>query len=81
MYVSFQSTTPTAAMETCTWSCANKWGFDQSQILNDVDSVMKLAFTWGYRWRKSYSDMNSNAEVKTHSNFSNGYSPVAEKAS
>jgi hypothetical protein len=28
MYVSFQSTTPTAAMETCTWSCANKWGFD-----------------------------------------------------
>jgi patched 1 protein/patched 2 protein len=53
----------------------------RSQILNDVDTVMKLAFTWGYRWRKSYSDINSNAEVKAHSNFSNGYSPVAVKAS
>jgi patched 2 protein len=38
------------------------------QILNDVDSVMKLAFTWGYRWRKSYSDMNSNAEILDHFN-------------
>lgn len=33
------------------------------QIVDEVVSIMKFAFTWGYRWRKPYSLMKSNKEV------------------
>ena len=35
------------------------------QILLEVVSTMELAFTWGYRWRKPYSGMKNNEEVRT----------------
>ena len=36
-----------------------------SQILLEIVSTMEFAFTWGYRWRKPYSGMKDNEEVRT----------------
>ncbi|XP_024373471.1 uncharacterized protein [Physcomitrium patens] len=37
-------------------------------IVDEVVSIMKFAFTWGYRWRKPYSLMKSNKEIIDHIN-------------
>ncbi|XP_024381939.1 uncharacterized protein [Physcomitrium patens] len=38
-------------------------------IINDIITTMKFAFVWGYRWRKSYSEMKSNEEILDHINM------------
>jgi len=35
------------------------------QIINEITAAMKFAFTWGYRWRKSYAAINSTEGVRT----------------
>ncbi|KAG0620497.1 hypothetical protein M758_4G220800 [Ceratodon purpureus] len=37
-------------------------------IVTEIIATMKFAFTWGYRWRKTYSAMKSDEEILNHIN-------------